>query len=122
MKVLVLAEYYPRSHDPVNGIWAHRQVLCTRDAGVDVRVLVLHRPLPPLRALRERDRRAVRRVVAQPTTAVLDGIEVEYMRYLSPPRPWSYASWGAWAAPVLRRALARIHQAGARADPPRLPR
>jgi glycosyltransferase involved in cell wall biosynthesis len=33
------------------------------------------------------------------------------VRYLSPPRPWSYASWGAWAAPVLRRALARLRPA-----------
>jgi len=32
---------------------------------------------------------------------------VHYLRYLSPPRGLSYQSWGAWAAPVLRRALTR---------------
>ena len=108
MKALVLAEYYPRASDPVNGIWAHRQALAVRDAGVEQRVLVLHRPLPPLRALRARDSGAMRRVIAQPRTASLDGMTVEYLRYLSPPRPWSYSSWGAWAAPVLKRELARI--------------
>jgi glycosyltransferase involved in cell wall biosynthesis len=41
---------------------------------------------------------------------VLDGIEVSYLRYLSPPRPWSYQSWGAWAAPVLAPALRRIRR------------
>jgi len=39
---------------------------------------------------------------------VLDGVEVDYVRYLSPPRPLSYSSWGAWAAPALRRALAQL--------------
>jgi glycosyltransferase involved in cell wall biosynthesis len=39
---------------------------------------------------------------------VRDGLSVDYLRYLSPPRPWSYATWGAWAAPLLRRALVRI--------------
>jgi glycosyltransferase involved in cell wall biosynthesis len=38
----------------------------------------------------------------------LDGIQVRYVRYLSPPRPISYRSWGMWAAPSLARALKRI--------------
>jgi glycosyltransferase involved in cell wall biosynthesis len=108
MKVLVLAEYYPRAQDAVFGIWAHRQALAARDAGAELRVLVLHRPLPPLRALRSLDLSAARRALAQPRTVELDGLRVDYLRYLSPPRPWSYGSWGAWAAPVLKRALARI--------------
>jgi glycosyltransferase involved in cell wall biosynthesis len=37
---------------------------------------------------------------------VLDGLEVRYARYASPPRSWSYATWGAWAAPAVRRELA----------------
>ncbi len=55
MRVLVLAEYYPRAENPVLGVWAHRQALAARDAGAEVRVLVLHRPLPPLSALRRGD-------------------------------------------------------------------
>ena len=51
---------------------------------------------------------AVRDALRQPARDALDGIRVHYVRYLSPPRPWSYASWGAWAAPALRRALARL--------------
>ncbi len=108
MRVLVLAEYYPRARDPTLGIWAHRQTVAAREAGAEVRVLVLHRPLPPLAAVARRDLGAVGRAVAQPLSDVLDGVRIDYLRYLSPPRPWSYATWGAWAAPWLRRALRRI--------------
>jgi glycosyltransferase involved in cell wall biosynthesis len=110
VKVLVVAEYYPRADDPVLGVWAHRQTLAAVKAGVEVRVLVLHRPIPPAAALRSRDLRRARAVIAQPSHALLDGLEVDYMRYLSPPRGVSYQSWGAWAAPVLRRALQRLRR------------
>jgi teichuronic acid biosynthesis glycosyltransferase TuaC len=105
LKVLILAEYYPRAGDPVLGVWAHRQALAARDAGAEVRVAVLHRPIPPLSALRSRDPRAALAPLRQPSRAKLDGIQVTFVRYLSPPRPWSYQSWGAWAAPSLKRAL-----------------
>ena len=108
MKVLVLAEYYPREHDPVLGIWAHRQALAARDAGAELRVLVLYRPLPPLQALRDLDLGAARRVLAQARAVQLDGLQIDYLRFLSPPRPWSYGRWGAWAAPVLTRWLAQV--------------
>jgi glycosyltransferase involved in cell wall biosynthesis len=108
MKVLVLAEYYPRESDPTLGVWAHRQTLAATAAGAESRVLVLHRPLPPLAAVRRLDLEAARAALRQPASAHLDGVTVDYLRYLSPPRPWSYASWGAWAAPLLRRALERI--------------
>ncbi|MGO9752700.1 MAG: glycosyltransferase [Solirubrobacteraceae bacterium] len=110
MKVLVLAEYYPRAGDPARGIWAHRQALAAREAGAEVRVLVLHRPLPPIASLRERDLRAAARELRQSTRAWFDGIEVEYLRYVSPPRPWSYDSWGAWAAPLLARRLPALRR------------
>ena len=110
MKALIVAEYYPRAGDSVGGVWAHRQTLAARDAGADVRVLVLHRPVPPLSAVRTADVRRALSVVRQPARAELDGLPVHYVRYLSPPRPWSYSSWGAWAAPVLRRALRRLRR------------
>ena len=110
MKVLVVAEYYPRAEDPVLGVWAHRQALAAREAGAEVRVLVLHRPIPPLAAIRRGDLRAGVAAFRQPRRAELDGIPVEYVRYLSPPRPWSYHSWGRWAAPWLGRALRRIRR------------
>ena len=105
-----MAEYYPRSEDPVLGVWAHRQAIAARDAGVEIQVLVLHRPLPPLAALAARDATAVRRAFRQPAGAELDGLKVGYINYLSPPRPWSYGSWGAWAAPALRLALKRLRR------------
>ncbi len=110
MKVLVVAEYYPRASDPSRGVWAHRQALAVRDAGAQVRVLVLHRPVPTLASLRERDLAAAWRALAQPARAELDGIQVEYVRYLSPPRPWSYNAWGQWAAPAVARALRQVRR------------
>jgi teichuronic acid biosynthesis glycosyltransferase TuaC len=115
MKVAIVAEYYPRAADPTLGIWAHHQARAARDAGADVRVIVLHRPVPPLaavRGLRPGSLRgalgATRAAASQPSTATLDGISVRYLRYLSPPRGRTYASWGAWAAPLLGRALRRM--------------
>jgi glycosyltransferase involved in cell wall biosynthesis len=110
VRVAIVAEYYPRAADPVLGVWAHRQALAARDAGADVRVLVLHRPLPPLATLRARDRGTLRAAVRQARHTQLDGIPVAYVPYLSPPRPWSYGAWGGWAAPVLRRALRRLRE------------
>lgn len=110
MRVAVVAEYYPREADPVLGVWAHRQALAAREAGAEVRVLVLHRPLPSLTALRSLDTRAAAAALRQPARAEIDGIDVRYVRYLSPPRPLSYPTWGAWAAPALGRALRRLRR------------
>jgi len=107
VKVAVVSEFYPRAHDPVLGVWAHRQAVAARDAGADVRVVVLYRPVPP-RATRPRDvPRALRTLTAQPRHATLDGIAVEYVPFLAPPRPYTYGTWGAWAAPTLALALRR---------------
>lgn len=110
MKALIVAEYYPRAADPAQGIWSHRQTLATRAAGAEVMVLVLHRPLPPLRSIRERDLTGALQALRQPGRAELDGVRIDYLRYLSPPRPLSYASWGAWAAPLLGARLRAIRR------------
>jgi teichuronic acid biosynthesis glycosyltransferase TuaC len=110
MRVLVVAEYYPRAGAPALGVWAHRQARAAVAAGAELRVLVLHRPVPPLSALRARDARAALAPLRQPGQAVLDGIPVRYVRYLSPPRSLSYHAWGAWAAPALRRAIATLRR------------
>ena len=110
MRVAVVAEYYPRAADPVLGVWAHRQALAARDAGADVRVLVLHRPVPSRAALRARDVRALIAPLRQPLRAELDGLRVDYVPFLAPPRPRSYGSWGAWAAPPLALALRRLRR------------
>lgn len=110
IRVCVVAEFYPRAHDPVLGVWAHEQAKAARDAGADVRVLVLHRPVPP-RATRLRDAwRTLRSMRDQPRDAVLDGIPVRYVRFYSPPRGASYGSWGRWASRPLGRALRTLHR------------
>jgi teichuronic acid biosynthesis glycosyltransferase TuaC len=114
MRVAVVAEFYPRATDPVLGVWAHRQAVAARDAGAEIRVLVLHRPVPPRAALGEGGAaaavRALRRALRQPLHARLDGIEVVYVPFLAPPRPRGYGSWGAWSAPSLAVALRRLRR------------
>ena len=110
-RVAVVAEFYPSRRDPVLGIWAHRQALAARDAGADVRVLVLHRLVPPRASLAAGPRAAAAaaaKLLREPRAQTRDGLPVAYVPYLSPPRDRSYASWGAWAAPALAIALRRL--------------
>jgi teichuronic acid biosynthesis glycosyltransferase TuaC len=110
-KVAVVAEFYPRSEDPVLGVWAHRQALAARAAGAEVHVLVLHRLVPPRSALAAGPAAAARSLSAltrQPRHEIRDGLPVTYVPYLSPPRSRAYATWGAWAAPALAVALRRL--------------
>ena len=109
VRVAVVAEYYPRAADPVLGVWAHRQALAARDAGADVRVLVLHRPVPSRAALRcARRRRSSSRFASRSTRARRP--RVTYVPFVAPPRPRSYGRWGAWAAPTLALALRRMQR------------
>ena len=108
VRVAVVSEFYPRAHDPVLGIWAHRQAVAARDAGADVRVLVLHRPVPP--RADQAKLRTLGRMLRQPRRAELDGLEISYVPFVSPLRSRTYGSWGAWAAPSLHVALASLHR------------
>jgi teichuronic acid biosynthesis glycosyltransferase TuaC len=108
MRVAIVSEFYPRAHDPVLGLWAHSQAIAARDAGADVRVVVLHRPVPPRATAAREAPRTLRTLLAQPRRAELDGIDVRYVPFLAPPRPRTYGSWGAWAAPTLALALRRL--------------
>jgi len=110
MKVCVVAEYYPREHDPVLGIWAHRQALAARDAGAEVRVVVLHRPIPPLSTPRRELPGAALALLRHPRRRELDGLWVDYVPFAAPPRPGHYGTWGAWAAPTLGIHLRRLRR------------
>ncbi len=113
MKVVVVAEFYPSLHDPVLGIWAHRQALAARDAGAEVRVLVLHRLVPPRASFASGPASAAGELakrVREQRRQTRDGLEVAYVPYVSPPRQRSYATWGAWAAPALALTLRRLRR------------
>ncbi len=111
MRVAVVAEWYPSAFDPVHGVWAHRQALAARDAGADVRVLAMRRPVPPLAVLRRGELSrwlgALRQTFA---AAQIDGVPVQPVPLLAPPRPWSYGAWGHWAAPSLGAALTALRR------------
>jgi len=112
-KVAVVAEFYPRRGDPVLGIWAHRQALAARDAGAEVRILVLHRLIPPRASLSAGPGAAASafaKLVREPRRQTRDGLQISYIPYVSPPRSGSYATWGAWAAPALGLALRRLRR------------
>jgi glycosyltransferase involved in cell wall biosynthesis len=113
VRVAVVAEFYPSHRDPVLGIWTHRQALAARDAGADVRVLVLHRLVPPRASLARGPSGALSELaelVREPRQQVRDGLPVSYLPYVSPPRRRTYPAWGAWAAPVLGLALQRLYR------------
>jgi teichuronic acid biosynthesis glycosyltransferase TuaC len=113
VRVAVVAEFYPSQRDPVLGVWAHRQALAARDAGAEVRVIVLHRLVPPRSSLAEGPgaaARALRARAAEPRRQVHDGLTVEYVPYVSPPRDRAYPRWSAWAAPALTLALRRLRR------------
>jgi glycosyltransferase involved in cell wall biosynthesis len=113
MRVAIVAEYYPRRRDPVVGVWAHRQAVAARDAGAEVRVLAMERPLPSVASLRRGPRALLndfRAFADQPTVEERDGIAVELVRFLSPPRERGYARWHQWGRRPLERALERLHR------------
>jgi glycosyltransferase involved in cell wall biosynthesis len=112
VKVAVVAEYYPRRRDAVLGIWAHRQALAAREAGADVRVLVLERPVPPAASLRRPWKLpgALAGIARQPKRDELDGIEIRYVRFVAGDRNKTYASWHERAAGPLTEALSELHQ------------
>jgi teichuronic acid biosynthesis glycosyltransferase TuaC len=113
VRVLVIAEFYPSRRDPVLGVWAHRQALAARDAGAEVRVIVLHRLVPPRAALAAGPRAAagaLADLAREPRAQALDGLQVSYVPYVSPDRQRTYARWGAWAAPSLGLAMVRLHR------------
>ncbi|MEA2353658.1 MAG: hypothetical protein QOJ14_2072 [Thermoleophilaceae bacterium] len=117
MRVCVVSEYYPRRRNPVLGVWAHRQAVAARDAGADVTVIALERPLPSAAALRRAARgrpgaaaAEIRAFARQPARETRDGIEIEYVRFVAPSRERGYAHWHRWARRPLARALARLHR------------
>ena len=113
LRVAVVSEFYPSERDPVLGVWAHRQTLASAHAGVEVRVLVLNRLVPPRAAAAAGPAAALAAFLArarEPLRQNRDGVEVQYVPFVSPPRERSYPAWGSWAAPPLAIALARLRR------------
>lgn len=113
MKVAVVAEFYPRTYDPVLGVWAHDQARAAIKAGAELHVVVLHRVVPPASTLRAGPRAVARELATllrHPRHSELDGVPLTYVPYLSPGRPRHYGEWARWAARPLDRALRRLQR------------
>ena len=129
MRVAVVAEFYPRAADPVLGVWAHRQAIAARDAGAEVRVLVLHRPLPAARrAARRAGERAARQRLRRRAAAARASSTASRSRTSrsSPRRARAPTATGAAGPPpplaVALRALRRGFAVRRRPRPQRRPR
>lgn len=119
MRVAVATELFPSRANPSQGIWALRQAQEAIKQGVDLHVLALRRPLPPLKIAREllslppgakQLKGWLREECATPRLDELDGVKVSRHIFLSPPRPISYGSWGLWATPTLNLALRKLNR------------
>jgi teichuronic acid biosynthesis glycosyltransferase TuaC len=93
--------------------------VAVRAQGIEVRVLALRRPVPPLSVARRlarvppdlpalRDWVIGARRSLRTTTA--DGLQVQPVPWLGPPRPISYGSWGYWMSRPLRGALDDLYE------------
>ena len=106
VRVAVVAEYYPRPSDPALGVGPTGRPLRCRSTGWrcgcwrGAAAPTVRRPARRPAALRSGEARAM-----CPGPPMRDGIPVRYVRFASPPRPISYATWGRWAARPLGRAL-----------------
>lgn len=117
LKVAVVAELFPSPLDHVSGIWALRQAQAVQALGVDLKVIALRRPIPPVRSVRPLVRmppetseigRWARGSLAARRSVEVEGVPASSAWYLSPPRGISYGSWGLWASWPLRRALEKL--------------
>ncbi|MBJ7471164.1 MAG: glycosyltransferase family 4 protein [Solirubrobacteraceae bacterium] len=82
--------------------------MAVQQAGAEVEVLVLHRPIPSAASLKAGPRAALaelRTLRSQPRHTTIDGIPVTYVRFFAPNRTKSYGMWGKWAAKPLGRAM-----------------
>ena len=76
-------------------------------------MLVLHRLIPPRASLAEGPAgvaSAIAKLLSEPRAQTRDGLRIDYLPYVSPPRDRSYPAWGAWAAPPLGLALRRLRR------------
>jgi glycosyltransferase involved in cell wall biosynthesis len=85
--------------------------VAARDAGADVRVLVLERPVPPAASLRRPWKLpgTLAGIARQPKRDDLDDIQIRYVRFVAGDRGKNYATWHERAAEPLSEALAELH-------------
>jgi teichuronic acid biosynthesis glycosyltransferase TuaC len=87
MKILVISHMYPSSFNNTNGIFVHKQVKALIEQGYEVKVIS---PVPfapfPLGMINEK----WRAYADIPERAIIEGVEVEYPRYIEFPNSYFF--------------------------------
>ncbi|MFW6116715.1 MAG: glycosyltransferase, partial [bacterium] len=106
MKVLVISHMYPSTFNEVYGIFVHEQVKALMKAGVELRVVsaTAWTPGPVKRVSRKWE--AISEI---PRSAVVDGVQVQYPRYVVFPRAWFFSSSGRRMYRGIEKSVAAIH-------------
>ena len=117
VRILVLSELFPNPPYPAFGIFVERQTFhlqsyCDSVVVAPVRVFphlrIWKRLFSPARFLAEwqRWREALRQI---PEQGSVNGIEVHYPRYTSPPKQVFHGLWGFFAYPFVVKLLRNLH-------------
>jgi len=117
LSVLVLSELFPNPSYPAFGIFVERQVFHLQSYCLNV-VVAPVRVFPPLRIWRQcfsprkfllewrKWEEALQRI---PKRDIVNGIEVHYPRYTSPPKQGFHGLWGFFAYPFVFNLLRDLH-------------
>ncbi len=87
MKILIVSFLYPSIEDEVFGIFVHQHVKALRDLGIEVKVVS---PVPFVPFPFSRVNNKWRAYAHTPRKDIIDGIEVDYPRFLSFPKGHFY--------------------------------
>jgi glycosyltransferase involved in cell wall biosynthesis len=107
LKVLVISDWYPNNFNPINGIFVHNQLSRLVDCGVDITVVS---PVPWSSRFFSLMKRKWERYLKIDKKAEIDGIRVEYPRYLRPPGLWFYPYSGITCFLGIKKTVKNIYQ------------
>lgn len=117
LRILVLSELFPNPPYPAFGIFVERQTFYLQSYCNNV-VVAPVRVFPPLRIWKwffsprrfliewQKWQRALRQI---PEQDIVNGIEVHYPRYTSPPKQVFHGLWGFFAYPFVVKLLRDLH-------------
>lgn len=107
MRILALSHMYPSTFNDLAGIFVHQQMKALSDEGGEV-IVMSPKPSTPL--LITLLKRKWRRISQVPACAEIDGIEVQYPRYVAFPRAMFFAGSGMRMYKGIRQSVHAIYR------------